>query len=138
MKKQVLTLVSVLGLLLAAGSAFAQSSSVKANVPFSFMVNHTTMPAGTYTISAVGLGGTLVFRGLDNNAIQLANANYAETGSPSKSTKLVFHRYGSRYFLSQIWTEGNNRGRQLPKGEAESEIAMDYTPTNVILTASLR
>ena len=41
MKKQVLSLVGVLSLLLVAGSAMAQNWVV-ANVPFSFSVNRTT------------------------------------------------------------------------------------------------
>jgi hypothetical protein len=138
MKKSVLTLVSVLSLLLAAGSAFAQTHSVKADVPFDFTVNHAKMPAGTYTISSVGLGGTLAIRSADNKVVRLVNANYAESNMPSDRTKLVFRCYGTRYFLSQIWTEGDNRGRQLPKAAAESEIARDFTPHNVILAASLR
>ena len=138
MKKQVLTLVSVLSLLLAAGSAFAQANQVKADVPFSFVVNHAVMPAGTYMISTVGLGGTLAIRGLDNKAIQLVNANYEQANAPSTRTKLVFRCYGNRYFLSQIWTEGSDRGRQFSKTAAESEVAMDFSPHDVILAASLR
>jgi hypothetical protein len=138
MKKQVLTIVSVLSLLLAAGSAFAQSHQIKADVPFNFIVNRTVMPAGAYTISTVGMGGTLLIRGTDNKVIKLVNANYKQSNGPSARTKLVFHCYGNRYFLSQIWSEGSDRGRQLPKSAAESEVAMDFSPHDVILVASLR
>jgi hypothetical protein len=138
MKKQVLTLIGVLGLLLSAGSAFAQTTKIKVDVPFNFVVNRTLMPAGTYTISSVGMGSTLAFRGTDNHALKLVNASYDTSSKPSESTKLVFRCYGDRYFLSQIWTEGSDRGRRLPKAAAESEVAMDFTPHDVILVASLR
>ena len=138
MKKQVLTMVSVLSLLLVAGSAFAQTHQINADVPFKFVVNRSVMPAGAYTISTVGLGGTLVIRGTNNKAIKLVNASYAQSNAPSARTKLVFRCYGNRYFLSQIWTEGSERGRQLPKTAAESEVAMDFSPHDVILVASLR
>jgi hypothetical protein len=138
MKKQLLILVSVLSLLLATGSAFAQSRSIKANVPFNFVINRTTMPAGAYTITSVGTGETLRVQGVDNKAIMLVNANYAQAGHASAKTKLVFRCYGDRYILSQIWTEGSDRGRQLPKAAAESELARDFTAHDVILVASLR
>jgi len=138
MKRQVLTIVSVLSLLLVAGSAFAQTHQINADVPFNFVVNRSVMPAGAYTISTVGLGGTLVIRGTNNKAIKLVIASYAQSNAPSARTKLVFRCYGNRYFLSQIWTEGSERGRQLPKTAAESEVAMDFSPHDVILAASLR
>jgi len=138
MKTQVLTIVSVLSLVLAAGPAFAQTSKVQADIPFNFVVNSATMPAGAYSISTVGMDGTLLIRGTDNKTVRLVNANYAQSNAPSTRTKLVFRCYGTRYFLSQIWTEGNDRGRQLPKTAAESEVARDFSPHEVILVASLR
>jgi hypothetical protein len=36
---------------------------------------------------------------------------------------LVFHTLAGRYFLSEIWTEGNERGRQLPKSKMEVQLA---------------
>jgi len=54
MKRQMLTLVGVLGMLLAAGSASAQTIKVKADVPFNFIINKATLPAGEYTLMSVG------------------------------------------------------------------------------------
>jgi hypothetical protein len=138
MKRQVFTLVGVLSLLVSAGSAFAQTTKIKVDVPFNFVVNRTTMPAGTYTIADVGVGSTLVVRGTDNRSVKLVNASYDHASKPSDRTKLVFRCYGNRYFLSQIWMEGSDRGRRLPKTAAETEVAMDFTPHDVILSASLR
>jgi hypothetical protein len=44
MKKQALTLIGVLSLVLAAGSAFAQSDEVRATVPFDFVAGQTAVP----------------------------------------------------------------------------------------------
>jgi hypothetical protein len=137
MKRQVLTLVGVLGLLLVAGSAWAQNE-VRANVPFKFQVNRSTMPAGHYTVSTIGGGSdVLVIRG-DGKSVMAANANQAQATRPSDHTKLVFRCYGDRYFLSEIWIAGNDRGRQLPKSAAESEIALNTQEKDVVLYASLR
>jgi hypothetical protein len=35
---------------------------------------------------------------------------------------LVFHRYGDEYFLSTIWTAGNDTGHELFKSRAEREL----------------
>jgi hypothetical protein len=37
-------------------------------------------------------------------------------------TKLVFHRYGDQYFLSQVWTAGESDVRELWKSRAEREL----------------
>src|SRR5438105_14096363 len=52
------------------------------------------------------------------------------------STRLVFHRYGNRYFLYQIWVEGENRGRELPRTRLEKEVASNARPSSVAVLAS--
>jgi len=138
MKKSALTLVGVLSLLLVAGSAFAQSNEVRANVPFDFVINKTTMPAGQYQIIKVGTEGsdTIAVRGMNVKAVKMVTTNHDQVSKNSDSTRLVFHRYGNRYFLSQIWVEGSDRVRELPKTDLESEIALDYTSQDVVLYAS--
>ena len=50
MKKQLLAFVGVLSLILVAGSAFAQSEEVRANIPFDFYAGAQKMSAGSYRI----------------------------------------------------------------------------------------
>lgn len=140
MKKQVLTLVGVLSLMLAAGSAFAQSSQeVRANVPFDFVVNHQTMAAGQYAITAAGTGNeAILVRGLDKKGVRLSTTDPIQANQPSGSTKLVFRKSGDTYFLTQIWVEGNDRGRKLPLSKQDSELAKDTASQDVILYASVR
>ena len=139
MKKQVLCLVGVLSLLLVAGSALAQNSIV-ASVPFSFSVNRTTMPAGEYRISSVGTGDTLLIQSGDMKTAKLFIPNRAETLKPSADSKLVFHCYDNREhcFLYQIWVQGKNRGRQLPKSSYENEVAARVRSNDVPVIASAR
>jgi hypothetical protein len=50
---------------------------------------------------------------------------------------LVFHKYGSNYFLSEVKIEGTRNGYQLPETKAEREIRAQNGPaTNEILLAS--
>ena len=138
MKNQILSLASVLSLMLVAGSALAQDR-VQADVPFSFTVSHTNMPAGEYTLSTVGSGNTLLIQSKDRKTAQLVNNNRAEISSPSKTSKLVFHCYGKdQCFLYQIWVQGMKRGRELPKSGLENEIEAKLRSRDVPVIASAR
>jgi hypothetical protein len=54
-------------------------------------------------------------RTTDNKAKSLVLARRCESLKTSEKTKLVFHRYGDRYFLAQIWMAGSNSGHEIPK-----------------------
>jgi hypothetical protein len=115
------TVLALVGLLLLVASASAQSDHIVANVPFSFRVGDVLLPAARYDILPSGAQSVLILRGGGQQRLMAVGA--AENVTPSKNTKLVFNRYGSSYFLTQIWVEGNSRGSQLPKTQMEKEIA---------------
>ena len=137
MKKQVLTLLG-LGLMLASAAAYAQTVNMKVNIPFKFVVRDATLPSGEYTIGTLGMASNAIsIRNSDQKAQSLVLSHRCESSTTSEQTKLVFHRYGDRYFLSQIWVAGDNAGRELTKSRQEVEVAQDYTMQNVLLVASL-
>ncbi len=127
MKRQAFSLVSLLSLLLVAGSAIAQTVHVRANIPFNFAVGNKTFPAGTYDVGTINHRDdkTLLLQARNGNESMMVGSNAAESLVPANKTKLVFNQYGSRYFLSQIWVNGETRGRQLPKTSREKEMARD-------------
>ena len=139
MKKQALSLVGVLSLLLVAGSAFAQQK-IEGNVPFSFTVNKTVLPAGAYTISPIGIGGSVVLKSDDNQTVTLMSPHAVETLKPADRTKLVFHCYDGREhcFLYEVWVQGATRGRQLPKSAVENELAARLRSEKIAIMASAR
>lgn len=67
---------------------------------------------------------------------QMVMANSCASAKPSDTSKLVFHRYGDRSFLSQIWTAGYSSGAELPQSRREAEVAMDFPLQQVVLIAS--
>ncbi len=142
MKKQALTLVGVLSLLLVAGSALAQTrGQIRADVPFNFTVNHTNMPAGPYIISTIGNGnGVLLVQSQDTKAATFVTPNAVEALKASNRTKLVFHCYGGDHcFLYQLWVSGAARGQQLPRSAVEREVAANIINSrNVDVIASNR
>jgi hypothetical protein len=139
MKNQLFALIG-LGLLLATASAYAQTGVVKANVPFNFIVEKTQIPAGEYLIQNISQTGTAMsIESSDRKLVKVVLPNACESTQAPEKTKLVFHRYGDQYFLAQIWTEGNDRGRELPRTQRESEVAMSYPAAqDVVVVATLR
>jgi hypothetical protein len=137
MKKQ-LNLLG-LGLLLMSALAYADTVTLKVNIPFSFVVGKATMPAGEYSVQGLGLEGNAIsIRNSDKGAYSLTLAIRCESPKTPEQSKLVFHRYGDRYFLAQIWTAGSDSGREFPKSRREAEMALDYQVQKVVLIASLR
>jgi len=135
MKKQLFALLG-LGLLLGM-SASAQTVNLKADIPFNFIVRGATLAAGEYTIKAMGDGTAIAVRDSDLKTTVVLSQRCASLNA-AKESKLVFHKYGDRYFLSQIWMAGNDAGRQLPKSPREKEVARDYSVKDVVLYAALR
>jgi hypothetical protein len=89
-----------LAVLTAIPGAMAQDAAVKAKIPFGFAVGQTYMPAGEYTISSP-VSGFVRIANNSSNLAAMAPARHAFPGSPSDS-KLVFERYGDRYFLHRV------------------------------------
>jgi hypothetical protein len=113
-----------LGLLLAVSAAHAQESGVKANIPFDFVAGNQVLPAGEYLVTPEGSSGQVVLiRSSDNKAAKFAAAFNCSSARPSDSTKLVFHTMGGRYYLYQIWRQGFDHGRELPKSKIELQLA---------------
>jgi hypothetical protein len=144
MKRQTFSLVSLLSVLLVAGSAIAQTVHVRANIPFNFAVGSKTLPAGTYDVGTIDGRDSkmLLLQARDGNSSMIVGSNAAENLKPADKTKLVFNQYGSRYFLSEIWVNGATRGRQLPKTSREKELAKDWaqdlTQRRVEIVANLQ
>ncbi|HYU46692.1 MAG TPA: hypothetical protein VEK84_11025 [Terriglobales bacterium] len=121
MKRQAATFI-ILTLLAVPGLVNAQSRQViKAQVPFDFIVNGNILPAGECAIEAQGEGQTYLMVSSGSHKV-LVLPNATESLTVSAEPKLVFHRYGDRYFLSSISRQGNNRGYGLPAGKAEKEL----------------
>jgi hypothetical protein len=136
MKKLALSLMCALSTLLLGGSALAQSIHVRATIPFEFTVNTSTLPAGTYdVVSGQGTNQDLWRIGCVGGPTIFVRISDLETRTPSANSKLVFHRYGSMYFLSQLMTEGTRLAWKFPKARAESQLAKNGAAEEIMLAA---
>ena len=93
---------------------------VKANVPFAFTVGQTEMPAGNYLVSSVSESAIAITdRNTGTSVISLFRSEQAKNND--ETAKLVFHRYGEKYFLSQIGRGFGGSLIQLPTSKQEQE-----------------
>lgn len=131
MKKELLKgfTMLVLIVMLALASAVASNAQplhkLVADIPFDFSVGYKILPAGQYTVKALAADNTgLLIQSADESTSVL---RLSEATGPAKDkayARLVFHRYGERYFLAEVW-DGADRtgtGRQLVKSQEERTI----------------
>ena len=116
-------LMAIVGLAFVSAVATANGQTgnkVIAQVPFEFIVGNKTLAAGEYSVRALdNAGNALMIRAADSKdqAIRLSI-----TAGPEKNktnARLVFHRYGDRYFLAQVWSQGQSTGHELLKSRQE-------------------
>ena len=124
MKKQTLAIVATLSIVitLTVTGLAGLNTTVKANIPFDFMVNGKTLPAGAYSVEPGTNRNTLVIRSKENRVAISAITMAANDKSAGKA-RLVFRRYGNRHFLTQVYDGSGGDGQELPKSKAEREAA---------------
>jgi len=126
MKKRIyiaMVTVALIGLF-AAVPAKAQlgNQRLSARIPFEFKAGDKTLPAGEYVVRQVnGSSRILHLRSKDGQANAMVQV-IPVTGGTQKNAKLIFHRYGNRYFFAQAWTVGENSGLEASKTRRERAI----------------
>jgi len=136
--KSVRSFFFAFAVLFLAASTQAQQTGVKANIPFDFVVNNHTYPAGEYTLKGVSVDSPMLR--IDNaqgDASVVSLTIPCNRPWPADSTKLVFHRVGDTYFLSQLWIEGYNYGRSFSEGHQEVLLAKNHHQENVTINGSM-
>jgi hypothetical protein len=140
MKSNVYGALMILALAVIVSAApFAQAQArARASVPFEFSLNQTSMPAGTYEVKSLN-GQVLSVRNLETGDARLLIASVHVQASEATGTphaKMVFHKYGDQYFLSQIWDGQSNIGIAFPESKREKELQLagdNHQPELVVL-----
>src|ERR1044071_3164844 len=114
--------ILLVGVLAAAAQAQTSSAQkVVANIPFSFNVGQTELPAGKYTITVVNPSSdrkVLQIRNADGHSSAMIQTT-SELRNAADNAKLVFHRYGDRYFFAQAQMAGDMTNLAAVKTKAE-------------------
>ena len=117
-----LLLFVALAFVTAVASANAQRRSI-ADVPFEFVAGNKTLPADHYSITDGTMGREVVkISARKNDTSVFAMTVTLSRKASDEQGKLVFHRYGNRYFLAEIWTGGDREGQKLLKSREEKSI----------------
>jgi hypothetical protein len=119
-----ITAIAILIVGTAVGSvtrASAQQTEVLAKVPFDFVVEGRTLPAGSYRIEP--RGDFLLIDSLDGKAAAFATAIQSDTSSNGQA-ELYFHVVGGERFLRRIASPATRASVELPACKMEKKVAV--------------
>ena len=122
-----LCLIAGLGATLTNSAQIQSNATIRANIPYSFVVQNTTLPAGTYVITVADSYAS------DLSVLEIRSANgktavFFETepvivmGLARARTELVFDKIGDDYFLSRVFLEGYGGGNRLFKSKMQKRL----------------
>lgn len=101
-------------------------ATIRANIPYSFVVNNTTLPAGTYVIMVLDPYASdlsvLEIRSANSKTAVLFETDPVNVPGLAPQTELVFDKIGDTYFLSRVFLKGNERGNQLLKSKRQRDL----------------
>lgn len=116
---------------------------MRARIPFAFNVGAKSLPAGEYTITVLNPSSdrkVLQIRSADGRWSAIVQTN-ERNEKIEEQAKLVFHRYGDRYFFAQAQTAGDSIALSAVKSNAERNteqtIASKAKKTTVTIDAAL-
>jgi len=123
MQKQLWKTVAFLAAIMATSTALGQSNQrdTIADIPFAFTVANQTLPAGRYTVSRLGETTLRISSSHNQGAVVMTHS--AEGKAPESKGKIVFHRYGESFFLSEVWVAADGIGRKVFQSRLEDELA---------------
>ena len=128
-------LCTIFAALTATISVNAQTARSTFAVPFGFQTATVSMPAGEYHIEKVNWCVLRIATADGKRAVMLQTAGATATDQ-SGVAKLIFNRYGAKYFLKE-YRPSDSSGMALPPGRSEKEmVATAARPESTILMAS--
>ncbi len=134
MKNQKIKSIIVVGFLVlfATFSANAQTGKpLVADIPFDFYVKNQKFEAGKYTIERAApnsFSASIIIRQKDGKKSKILMLLPLELKNERGefSAKLIFNRYGSEYFLSEVQNPADDFGAQSPKVRLEKNYAKQH------------
>jgi len=132
MQKQILKAATILSLVVAltitsavTPAAAHSFGTITVDIPFDFTADQSIFPAGKYTIRPAGenTNGVIQITSEDGKASVFLSTHSAQSVQSKNETVVIFHRYGEKYFLFQVWAVGDTIGSEIPKSSIERQAA---------------
>lgn len=136
MKTFRLSILGVFALIISVAPAVAQTHAIGATIPFDFVVGKHSLPAGEYHVVTNGPFMQLVrwdVPGAPGLITMYVNGN----PGTDRSARLIFNRYGDRYFLSRVWMGTTPNYFQLFSAPGEVGLARNTKPEETVILAKL-
>ncbi len=102
------------------------------SVPFGFIAGDKSLPAGDYSVQVNPERGSVVLRQEGQDPLMILT-NRKESRSAPQRGKLVFQRYGTSFFLAEVWSQANATGQTLTPGAREKELARHKQPEQILV-----
>jgi hypothetical protein len=98
---------------------------LEANIPFQFHAGNAKLPAGKYRIHMLDNSDLTVMEisSVDGSTSALFQVQETEANSQPAKSELIFNKYGDRYFLANLFDEGNPSGSQVVESRYEKRIS---------------
>ena len=97
---------------------------VNVSIPFNFNIGAQRFVAGDYSFKPL-LPHTITLQTRRGHGLTNASSISVISRDAPNATTVVFNRYLDRYFLSEIWVQGNNDGQAFIKSPVEKELAKE-------------
>lgn len=99
-------------------------TAVRAYIPFDFIVEGKTLPAGTYEVRRITEAPEgLIIRNVNSKRDHCVfETETMQQNRLPRHDEIVFNRYGDSYFLSEVLTGGMESGRRLAPSHAEKQM----------------
>ena len=113
-------------------AAHAQSVSVRANVPFSFVMNDRVVPAGVYEFRSLGIQSH-AWRVEHAGISELITPTPVGQGASSIQPCVRFHRFADQNYFAGFELAHSASAYVVNPGKREIEVAGRQSPTNVMI-----
>jgi hypothetical protein len=145
MKRYLSLAIAIMALMvLVTATAQAQvfgSQTLHARIPFAFNVGRTELPAGEYTIKVLNPNSdrkVLQIKSTDGKLSAIINTSGVKANT-SDNAKVVFNRYGEKYFFAQAQMVGDQATLTAVKSgverDTEHSIAKNVNRARVTIIA---
>ena len=120
LKQSVRAVILFFSLIMSVVSANAQSTHrFKVDVPFQFILNCQTLPAGNYVIERTDPAkpNIVTLKRADGGVVRVIITHRVERDNPSTASSLIFIRREGKHYLFQVWNVGAMNGSEIPSYE---------------------
>ncbi|HEX8265619.1 MAG TPA: hypothetical protein VF596_09455 [Pyrinomonadaceae bacterium] len=120
-----LSILMVVGLT-AAQAQIDSDTIIDTNIPFQFVVGNTTFPAGKYVIKPMDdsddMPSVIEIQSANGKMSVVFETENSTLDNAPKKTEVIFDSIGGKYFLSQIFVEGQNYGVRALESKMEKKL----------------